>query len=713
MIESEALDLLRKIDKPISFLCVCGKYRTGKSYLLDKVLLGSSTGFTVGPTINPCTKGLWLWKRPYKCIVDDEEVVVFVVDTEGLGAIDQDENHDTKMVLLGLLLSSLMLYNSMGSIDEGALNSLSLVVNISKSLQSKCNNGKVDDEEFAKNFPAFLWILRDFALQLKDPQGNPISPKQYLENALALQKGSSEAIENKNKIRRLLKYFFADRDCATLVRPTENESDLQNLINLPDEKLRKEFVDQLTALKLRIRKKLRAKVVNGKKVNGPMLADLCVAYTAAINGGQVPSIDSAWSYVCKAQCETALNEVQARFSVLVSEKLSKKLPVSTLAIKEQFAGINAECMGLFKARLVSEIAPEDELTLRTLLQKLKKAAKTTIKRQSAELISEHFDKALSQVVDKVKQNFYPSYAKCKEDIVATINAVPAELKDAPGYAEAKAEVLFGRVMPSLELLNEQIAATREGEVRLLSQKLKSAEADNLSRKTDALKDRETFSQRLQQAEEDKMRLKTQNVLLDERNKAMTAELGRQEEKLQKELSEYKARCHDLDQQLRQGQSGYDKEVQALRDEYMKKDLEANKTIALQAQQLKFMQEKAATCSDSLANKENEVTTLAERLQNSESNLRIAQEDLKAKEKKLAQFKSGGCKTSRQREAGGDLEIENAVLKKQLEITQQQVNENKTAYAELMEAIHSIILPSCYILRRHVRHHAERNHVGPH
>ena len=57
-----------------------------------------------------------------------------MVDTEGLGAFDEDENHDAKIFLLALLLSSLLIYNSLGAIDETALNSLSLVINLSKKL---------------------------------------------------------------------------------------------------------------------------------------------------------------------------------------------------------------------------------------------------------------------------------------------------------------------------------------------------------------------------------------------------------------------------------------------------------------------------------------------------------------------------------------------------------------------------------------------------
>lgn len=120
-------------------IAVCGKYRTGKSYLLNKLFLEKVNkevrGFNVGPTIQPCTKGLWLWKEIFYSPSDKEEQMpIIIIDTEGLGAYDEDENHDTKIFLLGLLLSSFLLFNSVGSIDENALTSLSLVINLSREL---------------------------------------------------------------------------------------------------------------------------------------------------------------------------------------------------------------------------------------------------------------------------------------------------------------------------------------------------------------------------------------------------------------------------------------------------------------------------------------------------------------------------------------------------------------------------------------------------
>lgn len=62
----EATDFIKEIQGPIGVISVAGLYRTGKSYLLNRMLLNRSNGFGVGPTVNPCTKGLWVWGTPIK-----------------------------------------------------------------------------------------------------------------------------------------------------------------------------------------------------------------------------------------------------------------------------------------------------------------------------------------------------------------------------------------------------------------------------------------------------------------------------------------------------------------------------------------------------------------------------------------------------------------------------------------------------------------------
>ena len=43
--------------KKLGIISIVGKYRTGKSFIVNRVLLEQvKKGFKVGPTVNPCTK---------------------------------------------------------------------------------------------------------------------------------------------------------------------------------------------------------------------------------------------------------------------------------------------------------------------------------------------------------------------------------------------------------------------------------------------------------------------------------------------------------------------------------------------------------------------------------------------------------------------------------------------------------------------------------
>jgi hypothetical protein len=247
----EAKEFLMTLDAPIAIVAIVGRYRTGKSFLVNRMLLDvTGNGFQVGSTVNSCTKGLWMWNRPLKTkTADGGEINLIVVDTEGIGSLDADADHDAKIFALALLLSSYFIYNSVGSIDETALNNLSMVVELTKHIRTRASHesdgGEETGAEFANFFPSFLWVVRDFALMLVDEHGIPFSSKQYLERSLTPVSGFSEGVEVKNRIRRMLMAFFPNRDCATLKRPIEDENHLQRIDRAPWDQLRPEFVQQV------------------------------------------------------------------------------------------------------------------------------------------------------------------------------------------------------------------------------------------------------------------------------------------------------------------------------------------------------------------------------------------------------------------------------------------------------------------------------------
>jgi GTPase SAR1 family protein len=219
----EAEEMLSKIDSNLAVICIAGIYRSGKSYLLNR-LLGRQDGFEIGPTISSCTKGLWIWGDTVK--LNNKNTEVLVIDTEGLASAFEDRNESIDMVIfcLALLLSSLFIYNSMKNIDESAIENLALVLNFAKKIQSKYN----EINDYANNFPSFLWVLRDFALELIDNQGNEVTTKQYLENALreeninmisnnSYNKGILEEINKKNDIRKIFKNYFIKNHYGSLL----------------------------------------------------------------------------------------------------------------------------------------------------------------------------------------------------------------------------------------------------------------------------------------------------------------------------------------------------------------------------------------------------------------------------------------------------------------------------------------------------------------
>ena len=306
LIPKEAKQLLNQPSfNHIGIISLVGKYRTGKSFLLNRVLLNrqKNSGFGVGPTFRPCTKGIWIWSEPF--IVTNSKsskpFPCFLIETEGLGAYIEEINHDTKIFLIAILISSLFIYNSFGAIDEISLTSLSLVLNLGETIKIKSLSHHDTEEELAEYFPALLWLLRDFSLKLEDINGNSITEKQYLEKALENVNGNDEIIKEKNRVRKLIRTYFPERDCFTLVRPVENEKDLQNLEYLPDDELRTEFLEQAQIFRNKIMNIITPKTFHKKLLSGAMLIELIENILDTINSGNIPIIENSWKYVIKSE----------------------------------------------------------------------------------------------------------------------------------------------------------------------------------------------------------------------------------------------------------------------------------------------------------------------------------------------------------------------------------------------------------------------------
>lgn len=335
----EARDLFADEPGPFGVIGIAGKYRTGKSFFMNRCLLrisssgGGSAGrhgaqsnsFPVGNTVQACTKGLWLHSIPIETpesAAHGGPTRVFVLDTEGIGALDATDTNDSRIFAMALLLSSYFVYNSLNAIDEEAVNQLSLVANVCKQIQLDSGVEATPEQLGREVFPPLYWLVRDFALQLRNESGQEISPDEYLEFALkdrsatttsaAGGTGSSEGstdYDEKNRVRRCLRECFPKRGCATLVRPCGDEAKLQWLQSCDDSELKPMFRRQIEWVRNCILMGTPPKRTHGNN-GAPMTGNAYLVYAdaivKAINNGSAPAIRSTWSLLEELHCRDAV-----------------------------------------------------------------------------------------------------------------------------------------------------------------------------------------------------------------------------------------------------------------------------------------------------------------------------------------------------------------------------------------------------------------------
>ena len=579
VVDPAAATLLRAIKGPICPVVVAGPYRSGKSTLLNLLLpptISRHAGFAVGSSIQACTKGIWLWGEPIK--VDGRTILL--LDSEGLGSIGKEQTFDVQIFSLSILLASMFLLNTSGTINEGALEQLELVVQMTERVRAKDSRAggsgssgsasSKDDElhALAAHFPDFLWVLRDFSLELQDSNGFPISARQFLEQALQPVAGSRST--EKNRIRHVLSTVFPSRDCVPLVRPITDERQLQRMQSLDVKELRAEFRTQMDALRERVRTQVRPKTVEGVTVTGSAYLSLAEAYVRAINGGTVPVIHSAWTAVVELQAKKAMEEARTSFHSDLKE-LSTSLHSSTELTKAlEMASMKAQ-------QLLSEHAVGDMELLDALRKQLSdwvRDESERVRELNGTKSREHNQRVWSDVWKRAKGD---SVVEEADDETAWTELEARVLSEYNNQArgEGRDEVVRERLAERRERMMARVMQRRAEERRQLTELQKSVAAKDKRvaelEKQVAKLDVELESERRtrgdekrraeeveKRAEEDKRRLERQLTEVKEQWK----ELQDEGKSRRKELQDSQSRMVALDAEVKASET----EVRRLKEE---------------------------------------------------------------------------------------------------------------------------------------------------
>nr|XP_042135966.1 guanylate-binding protein 1-like isoform X2 [Peromyscus maniculatus bairdii] len=517
----EALEILSAIKQPVVVVAIVGLYRTGKSYLMNK-LAGKQNGFSLGSTVQSHTKGIWMWCVPHS---QKPGHTLVLLDTEGLEDIGKGDNqNDCWIFALSVLLSSTFIYNSIRTINQQAMGQLHYVTELTDLIKSKSSpedSGIADSAIFVGFFPTFVWTLRDFHLEL-ELNGNPITPDEYLESSLLLK--------------------------------TET---------VAEEELSEDFVEQVAKFTSYIFSSSGVKTLSGGiKVNGPRLQSLVLTYVNAIRSGELPCMENAVLTLAQIENSVAVQKAIEHYEEQMNQKV--QLPTETLQeLLDLHRPIERESIKVFMKNSFKDIDQKFQKELGDQLNaKLDAFIKKNMDMSSARC-SELLEGIFGPLEEEVKQGTFSKpggyylFLQKKQELKKKYNQAPGK--------GLQAEEMLKKYFESKEDVAETLLKTDQS----LTEKEKEIEAERI--KAEAA---EAANRGLKEMQ-DKLEL-----MMEEKERSHQEHVKQLTEKMEKEREEMKAEQQriislKLQEQERLLKAGFEIESRKLREEI--KEIKENMT----------------------------------------------------------------------------------------------------------------------------------------
>ncbi|XP_053376331.1 guanylate-binding protein 5-like isoform X1 [Mercenaria mercenaria] len=316
-VEEKIISEISTIKESLVVVAIAGLYRTGKSFLMNR-LTNTESGFPVGQTTEAKTKGIWIFCRSHPT---QDNTVLVLLDTEGLGDIKKgDVNHDNKILTLTVLLCNVLCYNILNVFDEDAAERLAF---ISSSIGQQQN-------EFS---PDLILCIRDFSLEL-----NGKTEEEYLEDSLKSLEGNSEKVQKYNMSRSCIRKSFPRRMCFTFDRPAER-TDLKRLDKLTKTSFSPDFMEDVRKYEKYLYERRPKSVYGVTTLDGFMLTSVTRCHIESVNSGMVPEVQDALQKACEQANEKQVINFDEKFR---RELNDIKLPVLSFIKFEELCNSKAE-----------------------------------------------------------------------------------------------------------------------------------------------------------------------------------------------------------------------------------------------------------------------------------------------------------------------------------------------------------------------------------
>ena len=343
-ITTEATDYLISLKKEkLCILSIIGPRNSGKSKLLNSFLKKENNGFNINET-----KGLWIWGKTLEL---ENNKKLLILDCQAL----ENDDVSLRLFLICELLSTFIIYNTKGEINDNLINDFFKFLDVSKTINIYSQGNKKNTITNLSNYlPDLLWIMNEY-------ENKEISSDNYLENII---KNNNKISENFTKLYKNYKCFY--------LKDSNDEKQIELIFNY-------------------IKSNSSYKKINNIDIDGNDLFGILTNYLDSMENGEIPIINNALENILLSKAKNINENLYEEF-VLEFQKKIDKFPKSFKLIYNTFFELQDKYSELF-CNKVKDLFLTSEQTgkyLINLFQRMKEELENVFEKNN-EFYNEWFD----------------------------------------------------------------------------------------------------------------------------------------------------------------------------------------------------------------------------------------------------------------------------------------------------------------------------------
>ena len=317
----EAINLLSSFqNKQIAVLSVTGPSQSGKSSLLNTFLHNDKA-------FQSRTKGLFIYNKPIEL---ENDTILLLIDSQGLSC-SKDAVVEQKLFMLNVLLSSCLIYNTYGVINEDKVNEMETYCDVVNKININASNSNSSKDTLNKYIPEMIWVLRDIDINDTNKSANDLLEEQLTLNS----KGEK------------IKQLFTNRSCVYLPNAFDTEHNQNNM-----------FIEKTDSLYNHIKQTIPYKQINQIELDGNALFGILQNYLDILNNDENPVISLALDNVLLSKANSISDKHFDIYKSTLTSTFTSKYPMNTNDIYKTYFKLQAKETEAFCASIQNTLTPK-------------------------------------------------------------------------------------------------------------------------------------------------------------------------------------------------------------------------------------------------------------------------------------------------------------------------------------------------------------------